>query len=172
MQPTPLLILSCLGAGLFGAICPMILALVRQIHQSERSYVSLNRRPTMDSDLRVAGHLTILGLVVATIGIWLGWPDNNLFWIPTGLASWFLGNAYGFVYARTLNRFYLTRARRLMNEGDEEGAREDAHEVIRSSPALRFEAQSTLRALDQAGRVDQMPKSFDTPFSPKTLRTN
>lgn len=133
----------------------LVCSFISQWLGGQPSQISRRRKPPMDSDLRVCLHLTALGACVAGGAFCLAGVQDSGIAIPAGVVSFFLGQTYGIVYARKLNLFYLHRAQQLFDKGDTRGAAEDAREVARSSPALRPDAKSILRAVEAIRR--QLP---------------
>ena len=160
------LLLTVLGC-MIAANGILIFSFISQWLGGQESQISQRRKPAMDSDLRVCVHLSVVGFCVATGAFWLAGLQDSGIAIPAGLVSFFVGQTYGIVYTRKLNLFYLHRARRLFDDGDTRGAEEDAREVVRSSPALRAEAKSILRAVEAIRQ--QMPVSQ---FLPNSVTAN
>lgn len=143
----PILLSTVVGA--LAGIFPLLIGFLQAWLGNESSHVSPHRRPPMDSDRRIAVNLIFLGGAVGVLVGWSGANQGDDIAILAGITSIFVSSSYGAQYARRLNRFYLRRAQELLQSGDTRGAREDAQEVIRSSPRLRQNAKSILRLIDE-----------------------
>jgi hypothetical protein len=116
------------------------------------SLVSDNRRLPTDSDERLMNMLGGAGAVIG-IGLSFAYGADALsvgFFVATLGVTGFFGLFAPLPLVRRLNDQYMKRAFLCYEEGDYQGAYEDASEVARSSEGYRQQAQEIAEAAHQA----------------------
>ena len=148
MQPQIECVIAALTVSVIGATFVFVFSVFEAWIKGAKSLISEDRKPAVDSDARLFVRIVAIGLIVGCVILFLfGIKDSGVA-IIAGFISVFVGNAYMLYYVRNLNVFYLRRARDLFDQGDINGAIQDAQEVSRSSEALRPEAEAILRTID------------------------